>query len=74
MHLPFRHLKHTNSSRDRKVYHCDDHVDCEHYFTIIEGVNSEGIEAYLCGILFSGWFLFFFGGVVFFNFQGGLEF
>jgi len=48
MKLPFRHVKHRNSSQFRKVYECQDHSECNHRFTVIEGNNPEGIVSFLC--------------------------
>ena len=48
MKLPFLHVKHANTSASRKVYECQDHNECNHRFTVIEGKNPEGIMSFLC--------------------------
>jgi len=49
MLLPFQHKKHSNSSMIRKVYVCNDHIDCSHRYTIIEGrVPNDDYPSAMC--------------------------
>lgn len=48
MKTPFRHTKHRNSSQFRKIFVCRDHDDCDHLFTIIEGLDDNKVLSHLC--------------------------